>query len=82
MPKQKISLNIPEEILLRVDELAKAADMDRTRLIVNILDESTKTLMACKKVGVYQFSLLMRDLGEKMEEWANKIRKKKVEPLD
>ena len=81
MPKQKISLNIPEEILSRIDELASAADMDRTRMVVNILDETTKTLMASKKVGVYQFSILMRDLGEKMGEWANKVKGKKVDPL-
>ncbi len=81
MGKQKISLNVPDEILDRIDELAKLADMDRTRLVVNILDETTKTLVACRKVGVYQFGILLRDLGDKMDEWAKKVKAKKVEPL-
>ena len=79
--KQKISLNVPTELLNRIDQLAESADIDRTKLIVNILDEVTQTLMTTKKVGIYQFSILMRDLGEKMKEWAKKVKEKKVEPL-
>ena len=76
MDKAKISLNIPQDVLDRLDKLAEAAEIDRSRLIVNILDEFSKSLMACKKVGIFQFSVLLRDAGEWMREWANKIREK------
>ena len=81
MDTKKISLNVPVDILDRIDLLAKKAEMDRTRLMVNMLDECSKTLIATNKVGIYQFSILMRDLGEKMSGWAKKIKAKKVDPL-
>jgi predicted transcriptional regulator len=76
MEKVKISLNVPQEVLDRLDELAEAAEMDRSRLIVNMLDEFSKTMMACKKVGIFQFSILLRDAGDWMKEWAKKVREK------
>jgi len=81
MQKQKISLYIPVDVLKRIDELAEKADLDRTKLMVTILDECTKTLKATEKVGLLQFSILLRDLGEKMSEWAKKVKAKKVESL-
>ncbi len=81
MAKQKISLNIPVEIVERLDNLAEMAGMDRSRLIVNLIDETSKTLDACGKVGVYQLAILMRNMGEKMDEWAKNIKKKKVDLL-
>lgn len=81
MEKQKISLNLPVDVLERIDELAKLADMDRTRLMTNILDECSKTLMATKKVGVFQFAVLMRNFQEKMTEWAKRVQAIKVDPL-
>jgi hypothetical protein len=81
MNTQKISLNVPVEILERINQLAEKAEMDRTRLMVNMLDECSKTLMATNKVGIYQFSIIMRDFGEKMSSWAKKIKAKKVDPL-
>jgi metal-responsive CopG/Arc/MetJ family transcriptional regulator len=79
MDKQKISLNIPVDILNRVDRLAEMADIDRSKLIVNIIDETSKTLDSCGKVGVYQLAVIMRNLGDKMNEWAKSVKKKKVD---
>ena len=76
MDKTKISLNVPQEVLDRLDKLAEAAEIDRSRLIVNMLDEFSRSLTACKKVGIFQFSILLRDAGEWMREWANKVREK------
>jgi len=77
MAKDQISLRIPNEILVRLDEIAKLADIDRSKLIVNILDEGSKTLLASKKVGILQLSLLLRDMGEWMDKWASGMSKKK-----
>jgi metal-responsive CopG/Arc/MetJ family transcriptional regulator len=77
MAKEQISLRIPKEILKRLDEIAELADMDRSRLIVNILDEGSKTLEATKRVGILQFSVLLRNMGDWMDKWAKNMREKK-----
>ncbi|MBW2108891.1 MAG: hypothetical protein JRI36_09535 [Deltaproteobacteria bacterium] len=79
--QKKISLNIPTEVLGRIDTLAEKAGIDRTRLMVNILDETSKTLIATEKVGILQFSVLMRNLSEWLEKWSKSVKSKKVEPL-
>ena len=77
MGTTQISVRLPDEVLERLDTIASLADMDRSRLITNILDESTKTLMATKKLGLLQFSILLRDLVDKMNEWAKEMRERK-----
>jgi hypothetical protein len=77
----RISFKVPNDVLEKLDKIAKIADIDRTKLMVNILDETSKTLIATDKIGVLQFSILIRNLGEKMQEWAKKVKSKKVEPL-
>lgn len=77
MAKEQISLRIPKEILERIDEIAELADIDRSKLIINILDETSKTLISTKKLGILQFSLLIRDMGEWLNKWAVNIGKKK-----
>lgn len=74
-------MNIPKDVLDRIDGLAQKAEIDRTRLMVNMIDEFSKTLVACQKVGVLQFALLMRNISEQMGDWAKKVKSKKVEPL-
>lgn len=78
MEKQKISFYVPVDVLERVDRIAEKADLDRTKLIVNLLDEGTKTLEACGKVGILQFTLLIRDMSDKLAKWADRINKKEV----
>ncbi|MBW2066903.1 MAG: hypothetical protein JRJ03_18490 [Deltaproteobacteria bacterium] len=77
MGTTQISIRLPNDVLERLDKIANLADMDRSRLIINILDESTKTLMATKKVGLLQFSFLLRDMIDRMNEWAKEMREKK-----
>ena len=77
MAKEQISLRIEKEVLDRIDELADLAEIDRSKLMVNILDETSKTLMASKKVGILQFSFLLKNMGEYMNQWSEKINKKK-----
>jgi hypothetical protein len=78
MAKDQISLRIPNEVLIRLDEIAKLADIDRSKLIVNILDEGSKALLASRKVGILQLSLLLRDMEEWMNKWATGMSKKKT----
>jgi hypothetical protein len=75
----KISFNCPNDVLERIEKLAKKADMDRTRLIVNMIDETSKSMELSGKVGLLQFSMLIRNMGEYMEKWATKMKDKKID---
>jgi hypothetical protein len=77
MAKEQISIRIPGETLERLDEIARLTDMDRSKLIVNILDEVSKSILATKKVGFLQFAVLLRDMGEWLDKWVDSIKKKK-----
>ena len=77
MGTTQISVRLPDEVLERLDNIANLADMDRSRMITNILDEVSKTLISTKKVGLLQLSLLLRGLKEKMNEWAKETRERK-----
>jgi hypothetical protein len=77
MAKEQISIRIPGETLERLDEIARLTDMDRSKLIVNILDEVSKSILATKKVGILQFAFLLRNMGEWLDKWVDSIKKKK-----
>ena len=81
MESTRISFIISNEVLERLDNIAKKAEIDRTRLMVNILDECSKSLIACEKVGILQFTVLIRNMSEKLREWAKGLKKMKIEPL-
>ncbi len=76
-----ITFRCPKEVSERLDKLAQKADMPRSRLILNIVDEISKTLELTGKVGILQFGLLIRDLMETHKKWIKKVKAKKVEPL-
>ncbi len=73
-----ITFRPTKELSDRLDRLAEAAQMKKARLVMNIVDECSKTLEFTKKVGVLQLSVLLRNLGEKMNEWAKDMRSKEV----
>ncbi|WP_022666578.1 hypothetical protein [Desulfospira joergensenii] len=65
----------------RLDRLAKKADLSKAQLVSNIVNEVSKDLEMCEKVGVYQFGVLLRNMSEALSEWSEKIKMKKVDPL-
>ena len=77
MGTTQISIRLPDEVLERLETIANLADMDRSRLITNVLDEVSKTFISTKKVGLLQFSLLLRSLIDRMKEWAKEMRERK-----
>ena len=79
-PVTKISFNMPDDVLERIDRLAEKSQVDRTRLIINILDESTKTLEFTGKVGILQVGLLIRDMNQYIQEtWGKKVKSKRID---
>ena len=53
-------------LLAEIDELAKKAGLSRNQLVMNILGVGLDALKGMDKVGVLRFSVLMRDLCEKV----------------
>lgn len=61
------------EIWETMGRLAEKAQMDRSRLMRNIVTMNVQALERSEKVGVFQLSVLLRDLGEDLKEWANGV---------
>lgn len=59
----------------RIDGLAKRADLSQGRMIENMLEVMTETLESSEKVGVFQLSLLLRDLREGMKGWVDSVKR-------
>lgn len=73
---KKISLDIPVDILERLDRLAKIADRPRAKIITNLLEASVETLEDCQKVGLLSFAVLVRDMKVNMSKWAQSMKDK------
>ena len=78
---ETITFRCPKEVAERLNRLAEKADIPRSKLISNIVDEVSKDLETCGKVGILQFTLIIRDMNQSLKKWAEKVRSKKVEPL-
>lgn len=72
---------IKPDYVKRLDALAEKADLTRTKLLNNIIGIVLEELEACRKVGVFQFGLLIRDMKDSLVNWSKKIKGKKVDPL-
>ncbi len=86
MPKKSkqlapIQFRPSKELDERLEKLAKQADMSKSRLVQNIIEEVSKDLESCGKVGILQFAAVLRNMSETLSEWAQKVKKKKIEPL-
>lgn len=73
---RKVSFDCPVDVLERLDKLAEITDLPRQKLISNLVEAGVEACEDCQKVGLLQFSLLMRDMKKHMKEWAGKISKK------
>ena len=80
-PISPIQFKPSRELDERLDRLAKKADLTKAQLVSNIVNEVSKDLEMCEKVGVYQFGVLLRNMSEALSEWSEKIKMKKVDPL-
>jgi hypothetical protein len=69
----KVSIMLDRQMLELVDRLAVKADMERGRLIRNILEMNCRALEQSERVGLFQMSVLLRDLGEDLKVWAKGV---------
>lgn len=77
--KVRVQMRLDPDLLERLDKLAELAEMTRSRLIQNMLYECTASLETSRKVGVLQTALLMRNMGEVLKKWGEKLRKQDID---
>lgn len=75
MPR-KISFDCPVNVLERLDQLAAIAELPRQKLMLHLIDAGLTSIEDCQKAGVFQFSVLIQDMKNHMQQWASYMRKK------
>jgi hypothetical protein len=70
----RVTMYFDEELISRLDKLAKKGRMSRSKLVADVLNESVTALERADMVGVLDFGLLMRDFGEDLRCWVRTIR--------
>jgi metal-responsive CopG/Arc/MetJ family transcriptional regulator len=80
--KQRVQIRLDHDLVERLDRLAEKADMNRSRLIENMILECTNSLELTKKVGLLQTAVVLRNMGETLSAWGKKLGKKKVDIFD
>lgn len=70
---RRVTVWLPDELITRADRLADKADMERGRLLRNMIQSGVEMLESSEKVGVLQLSLLMRDIEDAVKEmWSHR----------
>ncbi len=69
---RKITFHCPEDVAERLDRLAEKGDIQRSRLVFNMVEIMLTYAEMTEKVGILQLSLLWRDASEKLKEVATK----------
>lgn len=67
------SLRLSKDLVERIDRLAAKADIDRSRLVRNMLQLQVETLERANKVGIFALAILMRDMEETLKGWADQL---------
>jgi hypothetical protein len=64
--KKNLTVWVDPELLEVADRLAERAGITRAKLLENILDVGIRELMAFEKWGVFRFSLVIRNVKDKL----------------
>lgn len=72
---RRVTVWLPEELIDRADRLAAKGELERGRLLRNIIELGIDSLEKSEKVGLLQFSLLMRDMGDALHDWVEGLKK-------
>jgi hypothetical protein len=72
---RRVTIWLPEGLIARADRLAEKAEMERGRLLRNIIEVGVETLEDTQKVGLLQVSLLLRDMAESLKGWVASVKK-------
>ncbi len=72
---RRVTVWLPEELIDRADRLAEKGELERGRLLRNIIEVGIESLEKSEKVGLLQFSLLMRDMGDALDGWVESLKR-------
>ena len=73
---KKVSFDCPVDVLERLDKLSDITDLPRQKLISNLVSVGVETIEDCHKVGLLQFSLLVRNMRDHLKTWSKEMREK------
>lgn len=68
---RRVSIWLSEDSIHCADKLAKKADMERGRLLRNVLEMNLRSLERLDRVGLFQMSILLRDMGKQLDSWVD-----------
>ncbi len=71
---RRITVWLSEDLIARADRLAQRGDLDRGKLLRNIIEVGIDSLEQSEKVGLLQFSLLMRDMRDALNRWVEELK--------
>lgn len=72
---RRVTVWLPEELITRTDRLAEKAEMERSRLLRNLIEVGIESLEQSEKVGLLQFSLIMRDMENALKDWVEELKR-------
>ncbi|SPF38533.1 hypothetical protein SBDP1_200017 [Syntrophobacter sp. SbD1] len=72
---RRVTIWLSEDLISRADKLAERAEIDRGRLLRNIIEVGVDGLEKTGKVGILQISLLLRDMGDAIGQWVESIKR-------
>lgn len=72
--KKNVSVWLEPELIARMDKLVQKAEISRAKFIENILRMSVEELEVVDKLGIFKFSLILRDLREGIHGWAEGLK--------
>jgi metal-responsive CopG/Arc/MetJ family transcriptional regulator len=68
------SVRLDPKLIKRIDKLAVKADVERGRLIRNILEMQIKYLEKIDKLGLFTLTVILRDLEDSFREWVEEVK--------
>jgi len=72
---RRITVWLPEDLIARADRLAAKGEMERGRLLRNLIEVGIDSLETSEKVGLLQLSLIIRDMGDALKKWGEDFRR-------
>lgn len=72
---RRVTVWLPEELVARADRLAAKGDMERGRLLRNLIEVGIESLEGSDKVGLLQLSLIIRDMEDALKKWGEDFRR-------
>jgi metal-responsive CopG/Arc/MetJ family transcriptional regulator len=71
---KRVTIWLPQDLIKRIDDLADKAELDRGKLLRNLIQVGIETLEESEKVGLLQFSVILRDMKAALHDWVENFK--------